>query len=87
MFYLQYLEIELEPIPGPCSIQIHLLHAPSEAEAYPRQLSVNKALAPAADSPSGYLQTCPRAQHTSRYPQQSPGHGAHSRGRVAFIFP
>lgn len=60
MFYLQYLEIELQTIPGPCSLQICLLHAPSEAQAYPRQLSVNKALAPAADSPTGYLQPCPR---------------------------
>ena len=75
MFYLQYLEIELEPIPGPCSIQICLLHAPSEAQAYSRQLSVNKALTPAADSLSGCLQTCPRSQGPmhQRIPAAEPG--------------
>jgi len=62
MVCLQYLETELETIPGPCSIQILLPHAPREAQASPGQLSVNQALAPAADSRSGCLQMGPQPQ-------------------------
>lgn len=57
MFYLQYLSRSLF-----LALALYKQHAPSEAQSYPMQLSVNKALAPAADSPSGCLQMCPRPQ-------------------------
>lgn len=82
MFYLQYLEIVLEPFPSPCSIQIHLLHAPSQAQ---RGFQLIK---PSLQQLIPYRRALsPRAQCTSRHLQRSLGTSAHSHGRVALVLP
>lgn len=70
MFYLQYLEIELQTIPGPCSLQICLLHAPSEAQAYQGSFQLTKHSLQQLIPP---LATYSRAPGS---PQRSPGRGA-----------